>query len=232
MIYVFDVDGTLTDSRLPIDSDFKVFFLSFISSNTVWLVTGSDKDKTIEQVGSDIWSGVSRVYQSCGNELYIGGDLQYMNTLELPPAYYSDLEFLLSSSAAPVKAGNHIEERVGLVNFSTVGRSCTQDQRDAYYKWDSINQERKSMCEYLNGRYPDYEAVKGGQISIDIYKRGKNKAQILDHIHGEPFVFFGDHLEPGGNDYPVKALSEQRGLEGTFHQVSGWRETMKLLKSA
>ena len=48
MIYIFDIDGTLTPSRNPINPVFKTFFQHFVKNNRVWLVTGSDKDKTIE----------------------------------------------------------------------------------------------------------------------------------------------------------------------------------------
>ena len=48
MIYIFDVDGTLTQSRNVIDPKFKTFFQAFIKKNRVWLISGSDKDKTIE----------------------------------------------------------------------------------------------------------------------------------------------------------------------------------------
>ena len=40
--------------------------------------------------------------------------------------------------------------------------------------------------------FPFLEASVGGEISIDIYPRGKNKAQVLDEITG-PVVFFGDN---------------------------------------
>ena len=48
--YIFDIDGTLTPSRLPIDEDFKKWFLEWCKNKNVYLVTGSDKDKTIEPV--------------------------------------------------------------------------------------------------------------------------------------------------------------------------------------
>ena len=75
MNYLFDVDGTLTPSRLPIDEGFESFFLSWMKGKNVYLVTGSDKDKTIEQVGEEIWNSCTRVYQSCGNAVYEKGKL-------------------------------------------------------------------------------------------------------------------------------------------------------------
>ena len=128
--YVFDVDGTLTPSRQPIDKKFEEFFLEWMDGKNVYLLTGSDKDKTIEQVGEKIWNKATRCYQSCGNAVYEDGKLIKENKFKLD----HELKFLLietiAKSKVPMKFGNHIEERIGLINFSTVGRSCPQEARD------------------------------------------------------------------------------------------------------
>ena len=73
--FLFDIDGTLTPSRSKIDSNFKEFFLKWMQKKCVYLVTGSDKEKTVEQVGLEIWKKVKRSYQSCGNAVYENGKL-------------------------------------------------------------------------------------------------------------------------------------------------------------
>ena len=50
MRYIFDVDGTLTPSRGMIDPKFKIWFKKFIELYPVSLVTGSDREKSIEQL--------------------------------------------------------------------------------------------------------------------------------------------------------------------------------------
>ena len=60
--FVFDVDGTLTLSRRKIDAVFQRWFLEFCYDNNVYLVTGSDYPKTVEQVGTSIAENVKRVY--------------------------------------------------------------------------------------------------------------------------------------------------------------------------
>ena len=60
--YIFDVDGTLTPSRQQIDFDFLNFLLDFANRNDVYLVTGSDRPKTIEQIGKDLYFACKRVY--------------------------------------------------------------------------------------------------------------------------------------------------------------------------
>ena len=232
MTYVFDIDGTLTPSRLKMDKGFQEWFFCFMESNKVWLVTGSDKDKTIEQIGEEMWTKVDRVYQCSGNVLYINGVEKRRNDFDLPDYYEEKLNMLLNKSPYPVRAGNHIEKRQGLVNFSIVGRDCTQEQRDAYGKWDDKNKEREDISWELNSRYPWIEVVKGGQISVDIYEEGKNKAQILDDLEGN-YVFFGDHMQPGGNDYPVFKRAEELGKlkDNRYIEVNGWEQTFNHLKS-
>ena len=123
---------------------------------------------------------------------------------------------------------------LGLVNFSTIGRTCTQDARNDYYKWDSKVKERETFCRMIEDKFPDLEATVGGEISIDIYPKGQNKAQVLDEIVG-PVTFFGDKCDPGGNDYPIVnrlgMLNEENELSVTVHKVSNWKDTLKILNS-
>ena len=49
-IFMFDVDGTLTDPRRQIVHEFKEFMFDFVANNTCMIVTGSDRPKTVEQL--------------------------------------------------------------------------------------------------------------------------------------------------------------------------------------
>ena len=234
MKYVFDVDGTLTPSRLPIDPEFEKFFLEWMEGKEVYLVTGSSKDMTIEQVGEKIWSKAKRAYQSCGNAVYEYGELYREIDFELGKDLKKLLEQFLELSEWEEKYDTHIEKRLGLVNFSTIGRTCPQNQRDDYHKWDESKEERKMFCKIIEETFPELEATVGGEISIDIYPKGQNKAQVLDDIIG-PVTFFGDKCKPGGNDYPIVnrlgMLNEENELSVTVHEVSNWKDTLKILNS-
>ena len=231
MIYIFDVDGTLTPSRNPMDKEFKDFFKKFIKKKRVWLISGSDKDKTIEQVGEDIWTSVERAYQSSGNQLWVKGELKYQYEFKTEDYLKELLEMFLDKSEYPHRYGNHIEERPGALNFSVVGRDCTQEQREHYAKWDDKHQERKDFAWEIKERYPWLDAVVGGEISIDIYEKFKDKGQIVKDIRGK-FEFFGDRLYPGGNDFAIQQeiiIQKRKGCK--THPVKTWRDTEKLLHS-
>ena len=119
MNYIFDIDGTLTPSRLRIDSEFEKFFLKWMKDKDVYLVTGSDKDKTVEQVGEKIWTKAKRVYQSCGNAVYEGGELIKQLDFKLDKELQRLLHTFQAASDWKIRYGNHIEERIGLINYSS-----------------------------------------------------------------------------------------------------------------
>ena len=69
--FIFDVDGTLTDSRQQIDLSFEAYMIKFCCKYDVYLVTGSDREKTIDQLGLDICYRAKRVYNCSGSDVYV-----------------------------------------------------------------------------------------------------------------------------------------------------------------
>ena len=205
-IFIFDVDGTLTPSRLPMTKKFQKFFKEWIKKNKFYLVTGSDLPKLQEQMCFfDIEA--EGILTCCGNEFWLpnpsvpiqSAELIYDNKFKMTTKLKNALEVMLMGSEYPHRYGNHIEDRGSMVNFSIVGRDCTQEQRDEYYKWDKEKSERKKISTFLKHKFPELDAVIGGQISIDIYPKGNDKSQVLEHIEklhptGQ-IIFIGDGIE-------------------------------------
>ena len=135
--YIFDIDGTLTASRAQIDPDFRAFMLIFAWENDVYLVTGSDRKKTIEQVGVDLYNLSKRVYNCSGSDAYEGDKNVYRSEWKLPWEVERFLEDELDYSQFVMRNGNHIERRPGGVNFSILGRDKNPFKgRAEYIKWD------------------------------------------------------------------------------------------------
>ena len=130
--YIFDVDGTLTPSRVTIDTEFKKFFIEFISKNDVYLATGSDAPKTIEQIGQDVFNAVKRMYNCSGNSVWENGINIYNNSWTLPTLPYKFLENKLHDSEFKLRTGTHFDARPGLLNYSIIGRGCDKEQRKEY----------------------------------------------------------------------------------------------------
>ena len=81
--FLFDVDGTLTDPRRQIVSDFKEFMFDFVKQHKCMIVTGSDRPKTIEQIGEDLTNSFARVYHCSGNHVYEGSKEVYRSEWSL-----------------------------------------------------------------------------------------------------------------------------------------------------
>lgn len=222
MNYVFDVDGTLTPSREKIDPEFHDFFLNIAAKQTVYLVTGSDYIKTSQQLGDKILNTVEGVFNCSGNMLTRRGVVMYMADFELTENEMAHLNIELNGSGFGVRTGNHIEKRIGSVNFSIVGRNATKADREMYKIWDENMNERVNICRRLNRICNRLSFVVGGETGIDIFLRGYDKAQIAKYV--KPFVFFGDRCEVGGNDHTI-FMAAHNG-----YHVRDWQETYRILK--
>jgi phosphomannomutase len=228
--FCFDVDGTLTPSREKIDHQFKIFFFDWVlntalsENDQVFLVSGSDYAKTVEQVGTGICNNVDGVFSCAGNIMYIMGTEEYRNDFKLTDSERAALKNELYHSGFTLRTGNHIEERIGLVNFSIVGRNATKQEREIYKLWDEQTHEREEIAKRLNSMFTRLECVVGGETGLDIYLKGRDKSQIVDWIENRPLVFFGDKCEPGGNDYPLAKVAN------VCYHVKSWQETWEILK--
>ena len=227
--FIFDVDGTLTPSRGLINKEFEQFFENFCLANDVYLVTGSDKPKTVEQVGEKIYNRCKRVYQCSGSDVWEGDNSILKSIWTLPDLARTFLISCEYESPFSIRTGNHIEERSGMVNFSVVGRNASLYERKQYADFDKQNKERIKIASAFNMMFSDLQATVGGETGIDIAPKGSDKSQILlDFTEDDTIHFFGDAMFEGGNDYSLKKALWKRGNSST-HQVNDWENTWELL---
>ena len=228
--FIFDVDGTLTPSRGKMDEKFSQFFFDFCTLNHVYLVTGSDKPKTVEQIGNAIYSMAIRVYNCSGSEVWEGSRQIKADEWKIPMHVKSWLEDKLEESSFPLRTGLHIEERSGMVNFSIVGRNATIGERKLYVKHDIASNERNYIAELFNLEFSELIARPGGETGIDISPKGADKSQIInDFDPNDVLYFYGDRMDPQGNDYPLKKVIIDNDL-GFAVEVSDWKDTWEKLK--
>ena len=227
-VFIFDIDGTLTPARGKMDEEFCKFFRQFVSSRTVYLATGSDYPKVLEQIPLELIYDCMGVFTCMGNELRVNGHIVYTHKLEVPAQVIDWLHLQIKNSKCPpkIKGVKNFEHRAGMINFSTVGRDIINDERELYYQWDKATGERASIVNHFNILFAEYEleAVIGGKISIDIQKKGKGKGQIYDYLSmHQTKIFFGDQCGPGGNDFSLYSLCEKK-----FH-VDSWQHTARII---
>ena len=244
-IFIFDVDGTLTPSRRKMTQEFQEFFYQWSKKNRFYLVTGSDLPKIQEQTSHDILELADGIFTCCGNQFWqeslikewpTNWRLIYENKFTPPNGFIDYLETKLNNSKYHHRAGNHIEDRGSMINFSIVGRNCSLMERENYFKYDNENGERKKIVDEMKEKWPTLESSIGGQISIDIYEPGMDKSQIYSHITKnfigliDKVVFIGDRTMKGGNDYPISELIKNK-KNGLSYQTEGPEKTQEILES-
>jgi len=231
-IYIFDIDGTLTPSRQRMTEEFAKFFDEWSAKNKYYLVTGSDLNKTEEQLPIAYLDRTEAIFPCCGNEMWKDNKQVYRKEFKPPQNLLTYLGEQLRFSDYPVRAGNHIEDRGTLLNFSIVGRNCSLVQRKDYNEYDIQMSERKTIAKYIRNTWKDIDAVIGGQISIDIYPIGNDKSQILKHIWNKDneYIFIGDGIDNKGNDYPLAELMNTKENCSSYH-TEGPEQTQEILES-
>ena len=228
--FIFDVDGTLTPSRQKMDPEFQKWFIRFQEHNFVYLVTGSDRDKTLEQVGNFVYNFAHRVYNCSGSDVWEQDKNIYTNDWHLPELPTEFLTQCMSESLFPLRTGLHFEHRPGMCNFSVVGRNATLGERKLYIKYDTEHNERNTIAKSFETMFPDIQAKVGGETGIDIFPKGSDKSQILrDFDPSDEIHFFGDAMHPEGNDYPLKKEIIDKDL-GLCYNIRNWEETWKILR--
>ena len=223
MIFLFDVDGTVTPSRSKIHPKMADTLLQLDNYS---FVTGSDTDKTIEQVGRPVFNSAQYSFNCIANDVYRYGQPLYRNNWKPSGQQMAFLMQIADLSPYPYQYGKTVEVRTGMVNFSVVGRGAVGLQRTNYYKWDCEHREREKLSRLIKTQYPELTAVVGGETGIDVFPNGGDKSQILrDFLDTDMIYFFGDRLDPAGNDRPLADAI----VNGKSIHVKDWRDTYKTL---
>tara|TARA_A200000113_G_C8807227_1_gene336053 strand:- start:326 stop:1060 length:735 start_codon:yes stop_codon:yes gene_type:complete len=235
-LVLFDVDGTLTKSRLTIEQPMidTLEKLSKIENLDLGIVGGSNLKKQKEQLLEKNFHYFKYLFSENGLVGFKDGEL--INKTSIVDALGEDnIKRVINTSLRymstldiPVKRGTFIEFRNGMINLCPVGRSCTLEERMEFYDYDNKHNIRKNMVEYLNKELLDLnmQFSIGGQISIDAFPKGWDKTYCLQFVENDydKIYFFGDKIHPGGNDYEI-------GIDPRTHEfkVTNPNDTIKFL---
>lgn len=233
-LYIFDVDGVLTDRSMPVDIKFKEWFMNWAQNKMYEICynTGSNREKTEEQIGQDMLNLANTSYHCLGNSIWINGNETVVNEFTLTQEEMNWLENEVQQSNFAIKTGNHIELRKGSVNFSIVGRNANIEQRQMYKKYDDEKQERLDILKRFTEKFYHFDAFIGGDISIDICIRGAHKGAALKFL--DPFAYrnvyaFGDKYKRYGVDFP---LTQYNPINYKFIPIdNGYTQTFKVLQT-
>jgi len=217
-LIVFDLDGTLAESKTAIDGKMAELLFSLLSIKKVAIISGGDWSQFQKQVIGQLPENTNfqnlYILPTCGTKFYEYQDSWHLKYEE----GFSDPQKKLISNALVTAIqqanliigktwGEQIEDRGSQITFSALGQQAPLAEKE---KWDPDFEKRKKVKAILDTLIPDFSVRLGGTTSIDITKPGIDKAygihklkEILQ-IPIKEMVFIGDALFPGGNDYPAQ----------------------------
>jgi HAD superfamily hydrolase (TIGR01484 family) len=238
-LIVFDLDGTLAESKSPLDEEMAALITSLLKVASVAIISGGDWPQFEKQILSHLPHGHAlenlSMLPTCGTKFYryLAGwrkiyseDFTPHESLMINGCLTQAIE---QAGFKPPKVwGKIIENRGSQITFSALGQQAPLDEKE---KWDPDYGKRKKIKAILDKLLPEFSVRMGGSTSIDITKPGIDKAygikkltEILGISSGE-MIFIGDALFPGGNDYPA----EQAGGVVSI-PVKGPAETKKVIQ--
>ena len=239
-LLMFDLDDTLAPSKSPISTEMAAVLRHMLGRSLGCIISGGRYEQfqaqVIDRLGEFDDIGNLHLMPTCGTQYvrWSGSEWQTvyaellteeekartMTVLETGAKYLGLWEF---DTWGPI-----LEDRGSQITFSALGQSAPVDAKAA---WDPDGIKKESLRSYAAERLPDLEVRSGGSTSVDVTRKGIDKAygarklmQMLD-LEISDILFFGDRLDEGGNDRPVADL----GIESV--EVAGHEDTFVKLNS-
>ena len=215
-LIVFDLDGTLADSKAPLDAEMAQLLTHLLTRIRVAIISGGGWPQFEKQVLAQLGAGeqLSRLslLPTCGTKFFrFEGTWQLLYSEDFTTAQKDKITAALHQATAGLTIdhlwGAQLEDRGSQITFSALGQ---QAPLDAKAHWDPTFAKRQAITRILTPLLPDFSIHLGGATSIDITQPGIDKGygiRKLHEVHGispAEMVFVGDALFPGGNDYPAK----------------------------
>jgi phosphomannomutase len=216
-LIVFDLDGTLAESKASLDEEMATIFSRLIDTVKVAIISGGDWPQFEKQVLSNLAKEKHlknlSILPTCGTKFFSykhGWKELYAEnfTPDEKKEIISSLDEAVKESHTAVAKtwGEQIEDRNTQITFSALGQKAPLDAKKL---WDPKFAKRKKIKKILDKTLKGFSVQMGGATSIDITKPGIDKAygirklkQILD-IKISEMIFIGDALFEGGNDHPA-----------------------------
>lgn len=250
-LVVFDMDGTLTPSKAPMRRDMARLLVRLLEKKAVAVIGGGRYGQFRRQFVGPLRQSVSEaskakfsprllrhlfLFPTSSTAFYRwkkGWKKVYAH--ELPAKtkrkIFTAFERVFEEAKYehPRKVyGQIIEDRGTQVTFSAAGQKAPIPVKEAWKRKN--NKLRARLARALAKKLPNLEVRVGGLTSIDVTRKGIDKAYGIRQIEKvlkiprKEMLFVGDAIFPGGNDYAVV------GAGVDYVKVRGPEETKRVIK--
>jgi phosphomannomutase len=246
----FDLDGTLAESKQALTNEMAELITKLLAVTHVAVISGGALQQFLKQVVSKLpeSTNFSNLYllPTSGAALY---EFRPSTSLGASNSDWNKIyEERLSEKEAHIieKAMKDAATETGIINFSDqswgerieyrggqVTMSALGQQAPIVLKkeWDPDHAKRHALRDAIASRLPEFSVGIGGVTSIDVTKKGIDKAYGIHKlcerlgISESDVLYVGDELESGGNDEAVYKTSVETKA------VASPTETARLIES-
>lgn len=241
-LIIFDLDGTLTESKQPLTDEMSDLVAKLLTETKVAVISGGALSQFLKQVVArlPVSANLANLYilPTSGAALYEfrNDDWKKIYEERLSEKDKDVIDAAMRAAAEETGIidfsepswGERIQYRGGDVTLSALGQQAPITLKKA---WDPDHAKRHRLRDAIAERLPGYLASIGGATSIDVTKRGIDKAYGLHKlcerlsIPESKALYVGDELESGGNDEAVYKTEVQTKT------VANPAETARLIES-
>jgi phosphomannomutase len=217
---VFDLDGTLAESKQPITTEMAGLLVQLMHHTTIVVMTGGSWSQIEAQFLSSFPPGTdfSHMYLFPDNAAQCftrrGGGWNEEYDMSFSSKERDEIIEVLHRAITdsgfpkpPQLWGQQIEDRGGQISFSPLGQHAPLEAKK---EWRAAHDaDREHLRGILSAQLPHYSVRSGGETTIDITRTGITKAyglRKLTELTGTPtsdMIYVGDALQEGGNDSVV-----------------------------
>jgi phosphomannomutase len=247
-LIVFDLDGTLTESKSNLKPDMARILAKLLAQKKVAIIGGGTYGQFKTQFVAELQCPPALLHNlflfpttSTAFYRYRGRWKKvYAKELSAPvrakiKKTFQNVMREVGYIPPPKTYGKVIEDRRSQITFSALGQDIVtalgKKGLRLKEKWGRENAViKKRIADLLQKRLPNLEVRRGGITSIDVTKKGIDKAYGVRQIKKtlnipiRDMIFIGDALYPGGND----AAARKTGIECVA--VSGPQDTMRVIE--
>jgi phosphomannomutase len=240
-ILVFDLDDTLAPSKSPIPDAIANGLAELLEHASVCVISGGRFEQFDRQVIRRLRVAPGllpklHLMPTCGTQYYRWAEDKWTRVYseDLNPSDKENIKQVLIDGARHLGLweestwGEIIEDRGSQITFSALGQRAPVDKKSA---WDPDGSKKSRLRAFVAQKLPGLEVRSGGSTSIDVTRKGIDKAYGIHKLLAQTgsvvddLLFIGDRLDVDGNDYPVRRIGVR------CVEVSGWEQTAGLLET-
>lgn len=238
---MFDLDGTLAESKQPLTSEMSELLTRLLDTTRVAVISGGALPQFLSQVVEQLPSEatLSNLYllptSGAGLYEYTNGEWKKIYEERLSEKEAQNIKTVMRDAGTTLGLidfsqpayGEHIEYRGAQVTLSALGQRAPIDEKMA---WDPDRTKRAALHAHISKHLPTFSVKIGGKTSIDVTKQNIDKAygihklcERIDVAESDT-LYVGDELRSDGNDEAAYKTAVQT------HPVTNPEDTMKLIR--